>query len=341
VPAGLTFVDNHDGTGKLSGTPAAGTGGIRTVTVTASNGVNPDATTPIVLTINERPGVSGPATARFYVNTPGSSVQFTTTGFPVPGLTKTGGLPSGVTFTDNGNGTATIAGTPAFGTAGTYTITITAANGVPPNATMSFTLTVVAPVAVTTSSLANGSVGVAYSAQLTATGGATPYTWSVASGTLPAGLTLGSDGKITGSPTGPTGTSTFTVKVTDSLVPTQSATRTLSITIDRGPTTLTVGTIIVYRNVLLKVTAGRVSATLTGGIPGQPLGGQTITWTVPNGTLTTTVCTAITNSSGYAQCDMTAANTTKVIANNGVDARYAGSALWQPAQAAGGKFSNG
>ena len=47
-----------------------------------------------------------------------------------------------MTFTDNGNGTATLAGTPAAGTGGTYPITITATNGVSPNATQTFTLTV-------------------------------------------------------------------------------------------------------------------------------------------------------------------------------------------------------
>src|SRR5262249_7044591 len=60
-------------------------------------------------------------------------------------LTETGSLPSGVTFTDNGNGTATLAGTPAAGTGGPYTLTITAANGVAPNATQTFFLGVEAP----------------------------------------------------------------------------------------------------------------------------------------------------------------------------------------------------
>ena len=47
-----------------------------------------------------------------------------------------------MTFVDNGNGTATLGGTPAAGSGGTYTLTITAANGVIPDATQSFTLTV-------------------------------------------------------------------------------------------------------------------------------------------------------------------------------------------------------
>ena len=50
-------------------------------------------------------------------------------------------LPSGVTFTDNGNGTATLSGTVAAA-AGSYRLTITASNGVSPDATQTFTLTV-------------------------------------------------------------------------------------------------------------------------------------------------------------------------------------------------------
>ena len=50
-----------------------------------------------------------------------------TQGYPAPTLTETGLLPAGVSFKDNGNGTATIAGT---ATAGTSTITIAAANAV-------------------------------------------------------------------------------------------------------------------------------------------------------------------------------------------------------------------
>ncbi len=49
-----------------------------------------------------------------------------------------------MTFVDNGDGTATLAGTPAAGTDGTYPLTITAANGMTPDATQSFTLTVAA-----------------------------------------------------------------------------------------------------------------------------------------------------------------------------------------------------
>jgi hypothetical protein len=64
---------------------------------------------------------------------------------------------------------------------------------------------------------------------LTATGGTQPYTWSIISGTLPAGLILNaSTGAITGTPTG-SGTSTFTAKVQDAA--SQTATANLGITI--------------------------------------------------------------------------------------------------------------
>ena len=81
----------------------------------------------------------------------------------------------------------------------------------------------VTPVTITTSSLPNGTVGTAYSATLSASGGTTPYTWSISAGSLPAGLTLNaSTGAITGTPT-TAGTFSFTAKVTDSSSPSQSA----------------------------------------------------------------------------------------------------------------------
>ena len=50
------------------------------------------------------------------------------TGYPAPALAESGPLPGGLTFTDNGNGTATITGTPAAGSGGRYPVTITATN---------------------------------------------------------------------------------------------------------------------------------------------------------------------------------------------------------------------
>ena len=85
---------------------------------------------------------------------------------------------------------------------------------------------------ITTTSLPSGTIGIAYSQTLQAVGGTTPYTWSLSSGTLPAGLSLNaSTGAITGTPT-TAGTSNFTVMVTDN--DTNTATKPLSITIGSG-----------------------------------------------------------------------------------------------------------
>jgi hypothetical protein len=97
-------------------------------------------------------------------------------------------------------------------------------------ATKALTLTVVAPPAVSTTSLPNGTQNVAYSATLAATGGTVPYTWSITSGSLPTGLTLTpSTGAISGTPSG-TGTSSFTVQVADAN--SLTATKSLSLTIN-------------------------------------------------------------------------------------------------------------
>jgi hypothetical protein len=62
--------------------------------------------------------------------------------------------------------------------------------------------------------LADGTVGTAYTGTVTATGGTGPYTYAVTSGTLPAGLSLSSGGAVSGTPT-TAATSAFTVTATD------------------------------------------------------------------------------------------------------------------------------
>jgi hypothetical protein len=101
------------------------------------------------------PTITSGATATFQVGTTGS-FMVAATGGPRPSLSQTGALPVGVAFTDNGDGTASLAGTPAAGTAGAYPIAIKASNGVLPDATQSFTLTVLAPPPVVIATPADG-----------------------------------------------------------------------------------------------------------------------------------------------------------------------------------------
>jgi hypothetical protein len=89
-------------------------------------------------------------------------------------------------------------------------------------------ISVAVPPSVTTSSLPGATGGSAYSAILQEAGGVAPFVWTVTSGSLPAGLSLGGDGSISGTPTAG-GTSNFTVQIADSGNPPLTASANLSI----------------------------------------------------------------------------------------------------------------
>ncbi|MBN1893614.1 putative Ig domain-containing protein, partial [bacterium] len=96
-----------------------------------------------------------------------------------------------------------------------------------------------ATLTITTSSLDDGQVGSAYSRTVSATGGTTPYSWSVSAGSLPGGLSINaSTGTISGTPT-TAGTFNFTVRVADAGDPQQSDTQALSIDIETADLEIT------------------------------------------------------------------------------------------------------
>ena len=160
---------------------------------------------------------------------------------------STGRLPAGLSLaakTGTVSGTPTSSGNYSFGVKVTdstaTTSTATKGGGKDKTATATVTLTVaaasapVAPTAlsITTSSLPSGTQGTSYSNAVAATGGTTPYSWSISSATgLPAGLTLASStGLISGTPTAG-GTSSFTATVVDSSSPAQTKSVKLSIVV--------------------------------------------------------------------------------------------------------------
>jgi hypothetical protein len=147
LPAGITFVPNGDGTATISGTAAAASEGDYPIDITASNGTPPDAMQTFTITVQDAPPVpqapviTSDATASFVVGTAGT-FTITATGTPTPSLSLDGPQPSWLSFVDNTDGTATLSGTPDADSDLSYSFTITARNGVSPNATQSFTLTV-------------------------------------------------------------------------------------------------------------------------------------------------------------------------------------------------------
>ena len=132
-----------------------------------------------------------------------------------------GTLPTGLTLATNG----VISGTPT--TNGSFNFTVKVTDAASSTATQALELTVVtSPPQVATVTLPNSLTGVAYSQQLSVIPGQPPYSWSIISGSLPSGLTLATNGLISGTPT-VAGIASFTVMVTDAL----SATGTMPLTL--------------------------------------------------------------------------------------------------------------
>ena len=217
LPDGLTLTPN----GVLSGTPQKE--GTFAFTVMASNGVNPAATKAFTITVEAQP-VQPVAPTITTDSLPGGTVgQAYSQTLSATGdgnifwSIASGSLPDGLTLTSDG----VLSGTPQK--EGTFAFTVMASNGVNPAATKAFTITVEAqpvqpvPPTITTDSLPGGTVGQPYSQTLSATGDPT-ITWSIASGSLPDGLTLTPNGALSGTPQ-KEGTFAFTVKASNGVNP--------------------------------------------------------------------------------------------------------------------------
>jgi parallel beta-helix repeat protein len=197
----------------------------------------PDTTSPS-LTVNQAAGQSDPTTS--------SPINFTATfSEPVTGFTGadvsiTGSAPGTQAASVTGSGATYNISVSGMTGAGTVVVSIPAgaaadAAGNPNTASTSTDNTVTynlpaPPLVITTTSLPTGTVGTPYSATLAASGASTPYSWSLASGRLPRGLSLSSAGVISGTPNKKE-TASFTVRVTDSN--SQTVTKALSIKINR------------------------------------------------------------------------------------------------------------
>jgi hypothetical protein len=229
-----------------------------TVTVTA---------VPAITTTVLPGGTEGTAYSQAIAKTGGAgAVTFTV---------SAGALPAGLTMSASG----TISGTPT-GPAGTasFTVKVTdSSTATPMTATqaLSILINLPAPPSITTMTLPAGVEGTAYNQTVAATGGLGAFAFAVSTGSLPPGLSMSTGGVITGTPSGPNGTTSFTVMVTDHSNPPQSGTQPLSILINLPPAPSISPTTLPGGNVGTPYTH---AVAVTGGL-------GPFTWSVSSGTL--------------------------------------------------------
>ncbi|PPU31514.1 autotransporter outer membrane beta-barrel domain-containing protein [Xanthomonas arboricola] len=212
LPAGLSLSAG----GVLSGTPTASGGFNFTATATDSGGSPTSGARAYTLTVavatTTFPATSLPAGTAGQAYS--SALNPATGGVaPYTYAVTAGALPAGITL-DGSSGALT--GTPS--SVGSFSFSVTATDsttGTPSQATRGYTLTIAAPpIVVAPSALPAATRGTAYSQTLSASGGTAPYTYALASGTLPAGITLASNGTLSGTAT-VEGSFNFTVTATD------------------------------------------------------------------------------------------------------------------------------
>ncbi|UDM48834.1 putative Ig domain-containing protein [Cupriavidus sp. MP-37] len=212
LPPGLTL---NSSTGAIAGTTAAG--GNYNFTVLATDSLGFTGSRAYSVTIGAPTIVVNPATLpQATVATAYSQALTAASGTaPYTFAVTAGALPAGMSLSAGG----VLSGTPSGG--GTHNFTVSATDSStgtgPYTGSRAYTLAVAAPaLSLSPASLQAPVAGVAYSQALTAGGGTAPYSFSVAAGSLPAGLSLNpSTGVLSGTPS-TAGSHTFTVRVTDS-----------------------------------------------------------------------------------------------------------------------------
>ncbi|MGD7246808.1 putative Ig domain-containing protein [Ralstonia pseudosolanacearum] len=212
MPTGLSF---HAASATLSGTPT--TAGTVSFTVTAtdgSSGAGPYAVSgTYTLTVSAPTLTVAPATLPNPAIGTAYSQSITASNGTAPYTyaVTSGALPAGLSLSSAG----VLSGTPTAGGSFGFTITATDANSF--TASRAYSITIgAATVALNPATVPGATLNTAYSQTFTASGGIGPYTYAVASGTLPAGVSLNSTtGALSGTPTA-LGSSTFSIRATDS-----------------------------------------------------------------------------------------------------------------------------
>jgi Putative Ig domain len=240
LPGGLSL---NTSTGTLSGTPTAITAGA-SLTFKVTDSSTPAQSSSKTFTLVVKAATLSVSTISLPAGQVGKPYTTTlaATGGTAPYIwAVTGTLPAGLAFNTT---SGVLSGTPGASTAGaSLTFKVTDSGNPAQNASRTLTLviTTATPVlTITTVSLPPGHLGSGYSTTLAASGGTTPYTWSLV-GTLPAGLAFNTaTGVLSGTPTASAAATPLQFTVKDSGNPVQSQTATFTLTINAGTITVTV-----------------------------------------------------------------------------------------------------
>lgn len=233
LPAGLSYSNT---TGLISGTPT--TAGTFSFGVQATDSNKGSASATVSLRVNGTPLQITTQTTLFSATagTPYTLTFSAQGGTPPYTWSIVSGNSAGLTMSTAG----VLSGTPQ--PAGSFSFAVQVADSNGQTASQTFSLTVnPASLSINTNNTSlSGSVGTAFNQTLaTATGGTSPYTWTIASGSLPPGLTLSSSSAaLAGTPTQP-GTFSFTLQASDSSSPPLTGTRGFTMTVTAGPPTIT------------------------------------------------------------------------------------------------------
>ena len=266
MPTGMTLSSG----GVLSGTPSSAPGTYNfTVTATDANSCSRSGSYSITVNCPSFT-ISAPTLPSGLKNVVYPNEQLSSSGgtYPYTYSIISGALPAGLSMSTAG----LISGTPTAAPA-TYSFTVKAVDAVNCSSTLALQIVIACPtISIGPVPLPAGTQYAAYSQTLSAGGGTTPYTWSLNSGVLPAGLTLSSSGVLSGTPNG-LGSYTFVVKATDAYncTATQSYTFTVNYPpIFITPTTLSSATRLSAYMQQLTATGGTAPYTfskLTGNLP--------------------------------------------------------------------------
>jgi hypothetical protein len=211
TPATATSDNSAQFTVTVSNTVGSATSSAATLTVSAA------AVAPSISAQPTNQTVTAGQAATFSVTAAGTaplSYQWKKGGTPISGATSASYTTPATTTSDSG---------------GQFTVTVSNTAGSVTSDVAMLTVNAATPtLQIATAQLPSGFIGLSYSSTLSATGGSTPYTWSIASGALPNGLTLNAGGSLSGTPS-VAGSFPFSIQVKDAAARSASANFSINI----------------------------------------------------------------------------------------------------------------